>query len=1158
MEHFYKLLSADKNYRALVQQLQTGQSPLLATGLSNIHKAHYIDSLCREQGQKALVLAPNEPTALRLCEDINALRAREAAVLFPARELVFRTVEGVSREYEHARLGVLEQMLSGGAEIVIAAIDGAVQHTMPPAVFAASTMTLRPGDSHAIDELVAALVGAGYTRADQVEGVSQFAVRGGILDFYPPGSPLPCRVEFWGDEIDTISSFSVETQRRVDPLDEARITPAREALVANPTAFADTLTAVKKGLRGKYGTLAKEHIDRDLQQLDDGLTWESADKYLPLLYPEAATVLDYAKGRLLFVCEPVSMRETVKNSQWQLHEDIKDLMSQGILFKGCDTFTLDFADIAACMQKETTVILDTFTRSLPDMPLKHIANVSAMQLSPWGGDYALLREDLATYLENDYTILVLAGTPRAAAALQTDLVRDGVHAQVADDCPAAKPGTVFLVPATLSAGFAYPDAKLAVISHVKGSVQPSTKRKQRFKDGKRIKALSDLAPGDYVVHTGHGIGIFEGIVKRDMHGVVKDYIKIRYAGTDALFVPVTQLDLVSKYIGAAEGANVRLNKLNSVEWAKTRARVKSAVKDMARELIALYAKRMNAPGFAFSDDSDWQREFEERFPFEETTDQLRSAEEIKTDMTRPNPMDRLLCGDVGFGKTEVALRAVFKCVLDGKQCAVLVPTTILAWQHYQTFCQRLAGYPITVEFLSRFKSPKEQEAIVKKLRRGEIDVIIGTHRLVQKDIAFKDLGLCIIDEEQRFGVGHKEKFKEMRANIDVLTLSATPIPRTLNMAMSGIRDMSLIEEAPQDRHPVQTYVLEHDLGVLTQALQKELRRGGQAFYIHNRIDSIESCASRLRERLPDARIVTAHGRMGEEMLGDIWQRLVEREIDILVCTTIIETGVDVPNCNTLVIENADHMGLSQLYQIRGRVGRSARRAYAYLTFHKGKALSDISTKRLAAIREFTAFGSGFRIAMRDLELRGAGNILGAQQHGHMEAVGYDLYLRLLSEAVAEEQGQVSKQPVECIIDVRLDAHIPEDYIENLSQRIDVYKKIASVLNSEDALDMIDELIDRFGEPPAAVKGLVDVALLRNTASALGIKEIAQKENQIILYPEALDFALAGNVAARMRGRFMVSAGLKPYFTVKMTPGQGPIDVIRETLANMAPAPVAKA
>jgi len=513
-------------------------------------------------------------------------------------------------------------------------------------------------------------------------------------------------------------------------------------------------------------------------------------------------------------------------------------------------------------------------------------------------------------------------------------------------------------------------------------------------------------------------------------------------------------------------------------------------------------------------------------------------------------MDRLLCGDVGFGKTEVALRAAFKCVLDGKQCAVLVPTTILAWQHYQTFTRRLEGYPVTVELLNRFRTPKEQAEIIKRLKQGTVDIVIGTHRVVQKDVAFKDLGFCIIDEEQRFGVAHKERFKEMRKDIDVLTLSATPIPRTLNMAMSGIRDMSIIEEAPQDRYPVQTYVLEHDLGVLEQAIRRELRRDGQIFYLHNQIESIETCAARLKELVPEARIVTAHGRVSEEKLSRVWRQLVEHEVDILVCTTIIETGVDVPNCNTLIIEDADRMGLAQLYQLRGRVGRSNRRAFAYLTFKRGKALTDVAAKRLSAIREFTTFGSGFRIAMRDLEIRGAGNILGAQQHGHMEAVGYDLYLRLLSEAVSEEQGEEVRQPTECMIDLRLSAHIPEEYIENLSQRIDIYKKIAAVATQEDALDITDELIDRFGDPPDAVKGLVDVALVRNTAAGLGIREISQKEDRVIIYPQVLNMESAVAAAGAMKGRVLLSAGEKPYLTVKVPAGTDPIDTIRETLSHM--------
>ena len=665
--------------------------------------------------------------------------------------------------------------------------------------------------------------------------------------------------------------------------------------------------------------------------------------------------------------------------------------------------------------------------------------------------------------------------------------------------------------------------------------------------------------GDYVVHVSHGIGIFEGIVKRDIHGVVKDYIKIRYAGSDMLFVPVTQLDLVTKYIGGKEDSVVKLNKLNSAEWAKTRARVKKAVKDMADELIKLYAKREAAQGYAFGPDTDWQNDFERRFPYDETDDQLRCIREIKDDMEKPSPMDRLLCGDVGFGKTEVAIRAAFKCVMDGKQCAVLVPTTILAWQHYQTFRKRMEGFPVKVDILSRFRTPREQEQVLEELRRGQVDIVVGTHRLVQKDVKFKDLGLCIIDEEQRFGVKHKESFKEMRNNVDVLTLSATPIPRTLNMAMSGIRDMSTIEEAPQDRQPVQTYVMEHDWGILVQAISKELRRGGQVFYLHNRVDTIDRCAATIQQFLPDATVVVAHGKMSEEQLSKVWKRLLDHEIDILVCTTIIETGVDVSNCNTLIIEDADRLGLSQLYQIRGRVGRSSRRAFAYLTVTKGKALTDVATKRLEAIREFTTFGSGFRIAMRDLEIRGAGNILGAQQHGHMEAVGYEMYLKMLSEAVAVAKGEKPEvQNTECLVDIRIGAHIPEDYIESLPQRIDIYKKIASVENEKDASDIIDELIDRFGTPPEAVKGLVDVSLLRNMAAGLGIREISQRTDSLLFYPETVDMQAASRLAAGLKGRVMLNAGAKPYLAVKVAKGEKPVDTMRLALTMMAgEAPPAK-
>jgi len=846
------------------------------------------------------------------------------------------------------------------------------------------------------------------------------------------------------------------------------------------------------------------------------------------------------------------VREAAEHTCWQQHEDMKELTERGVIAKGCQSFSFEFADLAGLFSQKPTVIMDAFLRTYNDAAFKELFSLKGSELSLWSGQIDTLVETLEDYIADGWCCQLMGGTKRGALAILSDLQRRELPAVFSENRESYEPGKIFVIPGVLSSGLDYPEIKLAILSYGRGqnSVH-KVKSKKKSKEGKAVKDIADLIPGDYVVHTTYGIGIFDGIVKKDVQGITKDYIKIRYAGTDLLFVPVTQLDLVSKYIGGREqDGGVKLSKLNSPEWHKTRQRVKSACANMAKELIALYASRMTVKGFAFSQDSEWQKEFEQRFEFEETDDQLRCAAEIKADMEKPFPMERLLCGDVGFGKTEVALRAIFKCVLDGKQCAVMVPTTILAWQHYQTFLRRLEGYPITVELLSRFRTPKQQKEIIKKLREGRIDIVVGTHRLIQKDVHFKDLGLCIIDEEQRFGVAHKEKFKEMRGEVDLLTLSATPIPRTLNMAMSGIRDMSVIDEAPQDRYPVQTYVLEYDAGLIAEAMRKEIRRGGQVFYLHNRIDSIESCMAKIRELIPDARIVVAHGRMSEEELSEIWKRLIEREIDILVCTTIIESGIDVPNCNTLIVEDADMMGLSQLYQLRGRVGRSGRRAYAYFTFRQGRVLTEIGEKRLASIKEFTSFGSGFRIAMRDLEIRGAGDILGAQQHGHMEAVGYDLYLKLLSDAISEQKGIPVKAESECTVDLPIGAHIPESYISSLSQRIDVYKKIAAISSREDYMDCMDELIDRFGDPPSAVVGLLDVALTRGRASRLGVTEINQRAGNFAFHMKQAEKDMVMELIKAFPGRIMVSNGSSPCITVKPDKKEKPINAIGKVLDIM--------
>ncbi len=1133
-------------YQEMQDALNLDLTPAMVVGLSVVHKAHFIEGVMAEaeDGQIIAVITEDEQNASRLCEDINSMAGTEAALLYPAREFTFRQLDVSSKEYEYFRLGVLARLTQKSCKAVVMSIEAALQLTLPPEMLIQNSITLKNGGSASLAALTKALIAAGYTRRPQIDGIAQFSVRGGILDVYPPSEPAPVRIEFWGDEIDSMSYFDLESQRRTDPVDTLQLTPAAEVLFPSQEALREKLSAL---LNQKNAQNAHDTIRRDIERLDGGgeLT---TDKYIRLAYDRPATVLDYLGNAVVFVSEFAAVKENARAYLKQHEEDLKILFEEGELCKGLDHFCAEPGSLQSGWEKHPTVYLDTFARTNPELHLKKLISVNALQTSGWSGELKLLTEDLRALLAQGYSCTVLAGTDKAAATLATDLRREGLPADPVKDLSQFTYKKVYVLEGNLSSGFEYPEIKFALMTSSKAT-RILTKRPNK-KKGEEIKSLSDLQQGDYVVHVTHGIGVFDGIHKIELHGITKDYIKIKYAGADTLYVPVTQLDLVSKYIGPREDGHLRLNRLNSGEWQKTRSRVKKAVAEMADELIKLYAERMSVKGHAFSEDSDWQRDFEAHFPYEETDDQLRCVQEIKSDMERAVPMERLLCGDVGFGKTEVALRAAFKCVLDSKQCAILCPTTILAWQHYQTILKRMDGFPIKVELLSRFRTPKQQKEIIRQLQTGEIDIIVGTHRLIQKDIIFKDLGLAIIDEEQRFGVAHKERFKEILREVDMLTLSATPIPRTLNMAMSGIRDMSVIEEPPQDRHPVQTYVMEYDFGVLCDAIRRELRRNGQVYYIHNRVESIEGCATKLKNAIPDARIGIAHGKMSEEELSAVWRQLMEHELDILVCTTIIETGVDVPNVNTLIIESADHMGLSQLYQLRGRVGRSSRRAFAYFTFYRGKVLSELATKRLSAIREFTKFGSGFRIALRDLEIRGAGSILGARQHGHMEAVGYDMYLRLLSEAVSEKRGEAPiRKTEECLVDIQIDAHIPEAYIGNLSQRIDVYKKIACVRTEEDSIEMLDELIDRFGEPPKSVKGLIDVALLRNTAAGLGFTEISQKSDALLMVPEALDMQLAAELAGGLNGRVFVNAGTKPYISVKMVPGQTALDTMREVFRS---------
>ncbi len=1123
-----------------------GQFPVSMNGLSGVHKAHAAAWLSLKG--KLLFICPDEANATRTAADINAFRGREAAVLYPVKDFTLANIETASPEYEQRRIAALSRILDGSAEVLVCSCEASMQSAIPPERLKELTVDFKPGEEIDTHELSELLVEMGYSRVPQTDGRGQFSVRGAIIDIYPVDAELPYRIELWGNEIDTVSLFDPDSQRRIDTVKSLSVTPAKELLYRGEE-LAEEIERMINGVTGRHAELIKKNLRQDLDAIKSGVGLASADKYYSKIYPEGATVLDYFSDGFVIVSEYAACCERAKAYSAQLQEDIKLLYEDGVLYRETSGFYHEFRDIMALAEKKKLIYADMFLRG-SDIRLKKMIAAEAFSSSAWSGDTQSLFEELRDFTDRDYCVIILAGNEKARDVLRDDISREGFRCQILSDDSVRSPGMVYVGEGVLSAGLEYPGQKLAVIS--RAAAAPKKRTKKRPENSKKITSLEDISPGDLVVHTLHGIGRFSGISKIETGGVIKDYITVKYAGSDVLYVPVTQLDTVSKYIAPGDEDAVKLSKLGGQEWARTRARVKKACKDMADELIALYAKRQLAQGYAFSPDNDWQAEFEQRFEYEETADQLRSIDEIKGDMMKKIPMDRLLCGDVGFGKTEVALRAAMKCILDSKQCAILVPTTVLAWQHYQTVLRRFGYFPVNVELLSRFRTPKQQKEIVEKLAKGDIDIVVGTHRLVQNDIKFKDLGLLIIDEEQRFGVAHKEKLKEMYPSVDILTLSATPIPRTLNMAMSGIRDMSVIEEPPQDRYPVQTYVLEHQQGIIVQAIQKELRRGGQVYYIHNRIETLDNCAYKLQQALPDARIGIAHGQMDEEKLSDIWRQLLDYEIDILVCTTIIETGVDVPNVNTLIIEDSDRFGLSQLYQLRGRVGRSNRRAYAYFTFRRGRVLSEIAQKRLEAIRELTQFGSGFKIAMRDLEIRGVGSILSAKQHGHMEAVGYDMYLRLLTEAIAEQKGeQPPKAPEDCLVDISINAYIPEDYIEDLPLRIDAYRKIAQIQSQEDSEDVIDELIDRYGEPPKSVTGLVNVALLRNSAAKNGIKEISQKGDYInfLIREDGANVPGIMNAARAYKGRVTVD-GAQGTMRVKLLKNEPPINVMKGVLLAM--------
>ena len=1161
MKPLLSALNDIPEYRSLLAAIDNGACPAAFSGLSAVHRAHFAAGIRQELNRPVVVVCADEGEAERMARDLAALSGEEVRTL-SAREFTFHNAAVVSRQYEHRRLSTLRALAAGECPLLVCTVESILQRTIPKTLLTQAAQVLRMGERHDLGELAGTLAAAGYTRCEQVEGVGQFALRGGILDFFSPAHPKPVRVEFFGDEIDAMGLFDPDTQRRIENLGAAEILPAAEVLPQfTPGGYGGLLDGldrlISQAKRRKGSETLVQTLEEDRERLAASTAFPAMDRYIALIYPVMATAADYfPEDAVVVLSESPRVAERGKSYLWQLGEDAKALMERGELAGELADFARTFEELTEVLADWPVCYLDAFTSSRYPQRPRTLLNLLTKQLPSYGASLETAVSDLAHYVSDGFRTVVLVSSEQRALNLQA-LLREQKMTTAVDFQLHELPGYGKAVIAVggLTAGMEYPVGRFAVLTEGQ-SLLGKKRRSKPVTNRQKLGSYADLSPGDLVVHEHHGVGRFLEMTKMTVDGVQKDYVKIAYAGADVLYVPATQLDLVSKYIGSGEDAQEtrKLSRLGGTDWEKAKTRAKKAVKDLAKGLIQLYAERQRQPGFAFSPDSPWMKEFEDEFEYAETDDQLRCIAEIKQDMEQARPMDRLLCGDVGYGKTEVAFRAIMKCVLDGKQAAILVPTTVLARQHYLTAKQRFAKYPVEIDVVSRFRTQAQMKDTLRRLEQGGIDLLIGTHRLFQKDVKFKDLGLLVIDEEQRFGVQHKEKLKELSKQVDVLTLSATPIPRTLNMALSGIRDMSTLEEPPMDRQPVQTYVLEHDWGVLSDAMRRELERGGQVYYLHNRVETITRTAARIKEMLgEDVAVAVAHGKMSQEELNDVMTRMSDGEVDVLVCTTIIETGIDIANANTLIIEDADHMGLAQLHQIRGRVGRSTRRAYAYLTYRRGKVLTEVASKRLGAIREFAEFGSGFKIAMRDLEIRGAGNVLGPEQSGFLLSVGYDMYLKLLEEAVLEERGEKPERPTECAADLSVAASIPDRYVPSPEQRMDLYRRIAAIRSEADADDVMDELIDRYGDPPRTVNNLISVALLRADAARNGISQIDQKGANLNFYLDQFDLqrvsALCG--LEKYRSRLLFSAGERPYLALRLKKGEDALKFGRRLVEDYA-------
>ena len=1147
-------------YTDMKQDLDQGKGPVQISGVTDSQKVHVMHELSKDNPWR-LVVTYDDTRAKEIFDDFSYFEPN--TWLYPARDLLFYSSDIHGNLLTRQRMQVFKHLLEDEGGVVVTTVDGLMDHLLPLSMIKESCLNIMVGQTLDMEEIKHLLTGMGYERMGQVDGMGQFSVRGGILDVFPLTEEVPVRIELWGDEVDSIRSFDAESQRSIQQMDEVTIYPAAELILTKKDIEEGILCLEadekkqEKAFRDQKKPEEAQRIRRAVgelvESLKEGFDVQTLDAYIRYFCKDTVSFLDYMKkvgakvtlvssttetgkqtsGLTLILDEPQRMKEKAETVETEFRESMSHRLEQGYILPGQADLLFASKTVLADCHTPHSIFMTGLDQRLPGMTPKAKYSLTGKNLNSYQNSFEILIKDLTKWKKDGYRVVLLSASRTRASRLAGDLREYDLRAFCPEDAgrPVA-PGEIMVTYGKLHKGFEYPLIKFVVITEgdMFGVEKRKKKRKKYNYEGKKISSFSELSVGDYVVHESHGLGVYKGIEKIEQDHVIKDYIKVEYGDGGNLYLPATRLEGIQKYAGA-DAKVPKLNKLGGTEWTKTKTKVRTAVREIAKELVELYAARQDAEGFQYGPDTVWQKEFEEMFPYDETDDQLTAIDDTKRDMESKKIMDRLICGDVGYGKTEIALRAAFKAVQEEKQVVYLVPTTILAQQIYNTFVQRMKDFPVRVDMMSRFRTPGEMKKTVEGLKKGYVDIIVGTHRVLSKDVQFKNLGLLIVDEEQRFGVTHKEKIKQMKQNVDVLTLTATPIPRTLHMSLIGIRDMSVLEEPPVDRVPIQTYVMEYNDEMIREAIHRELGRGGQVYYVYNRVNNIDEVAKHVASLVPDANVAFAHGQMNEHQLEKIMLDFINGDIDVLVSTTIIETGLDIPNANTMIIQDADRLGLSQLYQIRGRIGRSNRTSYAFLMYKRDKMLKEDAEKRLQAIREFTELGSGIKIAMRDLEIRGAGNILGAEQHGHMEAVGYDLYCKMLNEAViALKGGQEEEETFETVVDCDIDAFIPDGYIKNEYLKLDVYKRISAIETDDEYMDMQDELIDRFGDIPKSVDNLLRVAELKALAHRAYVTEvdINTQEIRIELYPKAkLDVTGIPALIAEYKTALRFAQGEKP-------------------------------